>query len=897
MKCRYAALTLVLCLSLSGPLVAWEFAEDNEGWIPQNVGDLQVSDGVLTATIPPNTNDPYITGPFGPWDANDITGILLRTRVSTDVDLYSSPAGPAIYFWNPTHHSVGFALPAANQWSSVLVDMNEQVDWTGTIDFFRVDMPDQVPQEYTVEFDWIRYMDLYLHNESFELWDDVNKINEGWSVIGGDFNDLYEADVNVWNDPNSVFSLSWALQHLGNGSYHAIEQSIKGGLTFEQGTPVTLHGALKVPADTWDGNASIWFRIREFDGTTEILSAPIAVDVFDTWFEFESTLELAYSVDDRQALDVQLYAAISSGRTFLFDDIFVDVGEPNVSDADLYNPYVQSHWEFETVGDAEGWGPKPGEDIAFFDVNRVDPNSMPTGAMMVDLPGGSFDPYIGGPVGPYYGSEITGVATRMRYFNATEADIVKPGDGGQNTMYFFPVEGVPGTSPQFEIPGVKEWFIAYLDCSDRWSGWINNLRLDLNHAQDYTMIDVDWIRTYGQYISNNGFEESLDPWAPVGAGFSLSPDQVQTGQTALMIEGQGVGVFHAVEQRITGWDASIPKGATVTVRGSYYVPQASWAPDAALWLRVNELEAGTVNENLDPSAPIAEPIFDTWTPFEASIVTQHDPDKRGHLSVQLFSKTPAGTAIYVDDVFVEVIVMPEEAPTGWPVNCVQLADDQVITIDGVVSEGEYAGANALVINSDTITAEDPYAEGVLHQGVVAADMTETNQDDYSGTFNFMWDATYLYVALSATDDAVSPALGAPNGADCLQFVLGALEETDTTNMFIPTIAPDDGAGLAKAMNNFGGWLAPDLFAADSGTEFVASVDPDTQDWTVEVKIPWTALQTGLTAQTFPPAVGDQMGVSILGIDYDNGVLEWFSCIKEFPWTGAGLEAMTFVGQE
>ncbi len=31
---------------------------------------------------------------------------------------------------------------------------------------------------------------------------------------------------------------------------------------------------------------------------------------------------------------------------------------------------------------------------------------------------------------------------------------------------------------------------------------------------------------------------------------------------------------------------------------------------------------------------------------------------------------------------------------------------------------------------------------------------------------------------------------------------------------------------------------------------------------------------GLPEQTFSPAVGDQMGVSVLGIDYDNGALEW-----------------------
>ena len=38
-------------------------------------------------------------------------------------------------------------------------------------------------------------------------------------------------------------------------------------------------------------------------------------------------------------------------------------------------------------------------------------------------------------------------------------------------------------------------------------------------------------------------------------------------------------------------------------------------------------------------------------------------------------------------------------------------------------------------------------------------------------------------------------------------------------------------------------------------------------------------------------------VSVLGIDYDNGALEWFACIQGFPWTGAGLETMFFESQE
>ncbi|UCD49671.1 MAG: hypothetical protein JSW27_19325 [Phycisphaerales bacterium] len=649
-----------LALAMCVPGWAWEFntEDDEEGWIPSNIADLRAQDGNLVATVAADTLDPYITGPMGPWDANAISAILLRARVSTDVGNYSGGAGPAIYYFNPGHHAKGFLLPDPNEWGSVMIDMTEEADWTGTVNNIRVDLADNVPEEYTVEIDWIRYMGLTLDNESFEIWDDVNSVLTGWDVIGGAFADLYDAYIDAAVEPNHVFSLGWAVKHLGTGDYHALSQPIKGGLELEKGVPLTLRGALLIPAGAWDDNASIWFRIREFNGTTERLTDPIEVTVLDEWFEFESTLELAYEPGERQALEVQLYGRISEGKHFYFDDIFVEVGELEFPDEDLYWPYNQTHWEFETPGDSESWSPKNDQDIVFFDVNVVDVNETPTGALMIDMPAGTFDPYVNGPAGPYYTTRIDGVAVRMR-LNGSETDMAKPSDGGQHTVYWFYVAGGHGNSIQFEIPAPSEWFIAYIDCSDRWGGWVNSLRLDFGHYQEYMMADVDWIRMYGQYVKNNGFEETLEPWSPVGAGFSVSADQVQTGQTALKIEGQGIGTWHAVEQRVAGWDSKIPKGAQVTVRGSYYVPAASWAEGALLWLRVNELQAGTTNENIDPQ-PLEEPVLDAWTPFEASITTQHEPGDRGHLSAQLFSQTPAGTAIYVDDVFVEVVA---EAPS------------------------------------------------------------------------------------------------------------------------------------------------------------------------------------------------------------------------------------------
>jgi hypothetical protein len=894
MRHVFNAVLIVVVLMACAPGWGWEFNTGKDGWVVANKIDvLEAKDGILSATVAPNIIDPYINGPHGSWNASDITGILLRIRASADVSSYSGGAGPAIYYFNPNPFAKGFLLPEPGVWASVLVDMTAETNWTGTIDNIRVDLADGVPEQYTVEFDWIRYMGLYLNNESFELWDDEQNIVAGWTVVGGDFADLYDPNVNATTEPNNVRSLDWSVKHLGIGEYHALSQPIKGGLELEKGTPVTLRGALKIPADSWDDNASIWFRIREFDGTTERLSDPIAVTVFDEWFEFESTLQLAYSTAERQALDVQLYGRMAQDAFFYFDDIFVEIGQVEHPDEDLYSPFNKTHWEFNTPGDAEGWSAKNDQDITFFDVNEVDTNSAPVGALLLDLPAGTFDPYINGPAGPYYSSRITGIAARMR-FKGTATDMVKPADGGQHTVYWFYTAGGHGNSPQFEIPAANEWFIAYMDCSERWSSWINNFRFDLGHYQNYMMVDIDWIRTYGDYIANGQFEETLAPWGQVGTGFSLASDQVQTGKTSLKIEGQGIGNWHAVEQRLDGWDTRIPKGAKVTVRGSYYVPASSWAEGAYLWLRVNELLAGTTQENIDPT-PLAKPVFDAWTPFEGSIVTKHEPSQRGHLSVQLFSQVPAGAPIYVDDVFVEVVVSPEPEVTGvWPVNCVRLAQDQKIAIDGKVSADEYSGAQALVLNAETLDDEDPYFPGVVHQGTVVQGPTEYAVDDYSGTFYFMWDDAYFYAAISAQDDVVTPATDAPNGADCLQFVLGPVDAVDTAAMLIPTIAPNDGSGHPKAMNVFSGWLGKDLFAAGSGTEYASSVDAATGDWTVEVRIPWTILQGSFTPELFPPAVGGTVGFSLLGIDYDSSGLEWFGCIDNAPWSGQGLQTLTFV---
>jgi hypothetical protein len=862
----YLAFTFILVLSSSGMSSEFNTDGDTEGWMPNpKIADLTAKDGILTATIRANANDPFISLPLtNPLDANDVTGVLARMRWSVD----GSSAGGKQFFWfHPGHVSKPYEVTDSNDWQVVLVDLMDEPEWTGNVNRIRFDLGDGIAEDRTVEFDWIRLESLYLTNETFE-WGNLL----GWDVTGNpvDFND------QEWQTVNS---LSFAVKCTGTGQYHALTQPIKGGLQMDKGYVATVHAAVNIPADSWDSDSSLWFRVREFNGVEERLSPPIEVTVFDEWFQCESSLELAYAASERTALEVQLYSKLPSGRVFYFDDVFVSWGEPVVDVRDDHWRYVNSHWEFNTPHDTEGWPTPNAERITYFDVND--------GSLLLDFPAGTFDPYFFSPVGPYYAENIEGVAVRMKWIG-DEADRQK----AQHAVYWFPVEGGHG-SRGWNVPAIDEWFVAYINTGAFWEGWINNFRFDFGHYDGLVMVDIDWVRLYGEYIMNNGFTGSLEPWVHQGAGdisaFSLATNQKVSGDTSLGIEGLGSNSFHCVAQTVEEWDR-IPKDASITLKGSYYVPANSWDGNSVLWFRIKEYD-GKV-ENL--TASLTTPVLDAWTPFEYTLQTVYEPEERTTIQVQLFSKIPAGKMIYVDDVFLTVVAS-EQAPEQqftWPVNCVRLADGQQITVDGQVSVAEYAGAQALVLNAETRIGADPYFEGVTHAGQLNDQSTETSLEDFNATYYFMWDDTYFYAAVSAQDDNYSFVGPNPNSSDTLQFVFGQTAlEAAATNMYIPTIAPDGGTGSPVAKNDFGGWITKDIMAQ---SDYAGSVNPATQDWMVEVRIPWSAMQGDFAADVFPPDVGDSVGFSVLGIDYDNGALGWFAGISSFPWTGMGLQPLYFV---
>ena len=241
---------------------------------------------------------------------------------------------------------------------------------------------------------------------------------------------------------------------------------------------------------------------------------------------------------------------------------------------------------------------------------------------------------------------------------------------------------------------------------------------------------------------------------------------------------------------------------------------------------------------------------------------------------------------------------------GWPVNCVKLSPGQTITLDGVVTPQEYDGAQAFIINDQTVNAPDLYLPYV-HVAKSAAD-DDPSDEDFSVTYYFMWDDEFLYVAATATDDNTQQYGTTPNQMDCLQFCLAASpQETVQSQIYIPTVAPADQNGNILAKTDFGGFM---LAQVAEQSEIVGGVNPDTQDWVIEMAIPWVNMigdfnadlakgdSDGNGRNVFPPLFGDVVGFVAFGIDVDSDTAySFFYCTHDsFPWEGAGLGELCFV---
>ena len=170
----------------------------------------------------------------------------------------------------------------------------------------------------------------------------------------------------------------------------------------------------------------------------------------------------------------------------------------------------------------------------------------------------------------------------------------------------------------------------------------------------------------------------------------------------------------------------------------------------------------------------------------------------------------------------------------------------------------------------------------------------------------MWDDEFLYVGVVGQDDINTQFGDTPNLMDGMQFVLAETPQEQSLNkMYIPTIAPADAAGNLLAKTDFGGFI---LYPVAEESEKAGVLDPDTQDWTVEVKIPWVLMigdfsgdilqgdADGDGENVFPPSIGDVVGFAAFGIDADSSAgYSFFACTHEFmPWEGVGLGELRFV---
>lgn len=232
MRSTVQILCFVSLILITSPAKAWEFNEDGnvEGWNPARA-TVEAREGNLVISVNADTLDPFVNSPFGPYDANQITGVLIKMRWSLDPTSYG---GPRIYFFPGAggHNSIGYTPPSdPNAFSVVLADFladtgwENDNKWEGQINNIRLDLADNVPQDYTVEIDWIRLESLYLDNETFE-WTNM----KGWDVREGapeDFNDT---------ELENVYNGSFALKITGSGGWHALGQAVKGGLEMEKGT-------------------------------------------------------------------------------------------------------------------------------------------------------------------------------------------------------------------------------------------------------------------------------------------------------------------------------------------------------------------------------------------------------------------------------------------------------------------------------------------------------------------------------------------------------------------------------------------------------------------------------------------------------------------------------------
>ena len=526
-------------------------------------------------------------------------------------------------------------------------------------------------------------------------------------------------------------------------------------------------------------------------------------------------------------------------------------------------------WEFNVNGDTEGW-------VATGN-GQIEELEAKDGKLIVHIVTNAGDPFINSPTGPYEADAVTGFLAKMRH----SAD--PTGTGGRE-FFMFPQGAThqtigwdpPSPDPKDGVVYVDLW----TEPPERWQGQINQIRFDFSNIPEPYTVEIDWVRPESLYIINESFEywdnvnDKIASWDLLGneANFNFEEHEVVDSLNwSLALTGSASE--QGLSQSVKG-GADMELDTSIIVMGAINIPTDAWDADSKLTVRVREK---TADDEQVTDFDVDVTAANEWVDFTSdAIKLQAEPVARTDVVVEILITSPAEKLVYLDTVFVNAIA-PPKIP-GWPVNAVKLTEGQEIVIDGVVTPEEYHGAQTMIINAETVNVEDPHMPRYLHgmQNLWANQWNVTPVEDFSATYYVMWDDEYLYVAVSCEDDNYQFKEPNPNDGDALQFTITETPyEKDYGYLYIPTIAPKDASGQPLAKNDFSGpFIQTDLFAHEL-TRYAGSVDEETQNWMVEVKIPWAAMQGDFKGDedndgknVFPPDLLDEIGFNIVVIDFD-----------------------------
>jgi len=574
-------------------------------------------------------------------------------------------------------------------------------------------------------------------------------------------------------------------------------------------------------------------------------------------------------------------------------------------------------WEFNDNGNFEGWTPEG----SALDVND--------GKLVVTIDSANNSPRLTPPGGSYDTSILTGVYAKMR-MSIPSTDITG-GNLTRTAVRFITSESLQKVIKFLPPEDPNQAEVVYLNFSDQenWQGTADLFYFDLpRKAPNDFQIEFDWVRWEGALVENESFEywdgenDKIAGWmASAAYAFpdAMDPSLVNSRDFAAAVT--GTGNSESITQDIRD-GLALPQGQRMLVEAALLVP----ADAAGTEVAVHVAEQGQDGQ-WSAGTPAAVDTLDDYVVISSEVTLALEPTERIGLRVEVSITSPAGAVVYVDDIFVAALPAVREpavdAKQGWPMQCVKLSAGQEITIDGEVTPEEYQGAQAIVINAETVGVVDSTDPNYTHAMTLGGALAKTawhrtSLEDFNGTYYVMWDDENLYVACSVQDDVYEYRGPTPNKSDGLQFTITAgIYDTVAPNVYIPTIAPADAEGNPHPESVFNPanffdypiFMNPDVLVA-------GKVDPDTQDWTVELKIPWVVLVgdfpedkvngdlDGNGRDVFPPVVGDTIGFAIMALDYDGdhnflsgthpGFWSWFHGGPMTPNGKQTQEPLTFV---